>query len=77
VLRSTNDYRNARAALRQSIDNAFATKRFSAVFTDDDLIMPELRDRYYDKVPSYAYNPQLFQTKVGTYRPRNLYLPKP
>jgi hypothetical protein len=78
VLRSTApDYRDARVALRQSIDNAFITKRFSAVFTDDDLIMPELRDRYYERSVTYGYNPQLFQTKVGAYRPRSLYLPKP
>jgi hypothetical protein len=78
VLRSTApDYRDARTALRQSIDSAFATKRFSAVFTDDDLIMPELRDRYYERVVTYAYNAQLFQTKIGAYRPRFLYTPRP
>jgi hypothetical protein len=77
VLRSTKDYRDARTLLRSSIDSAFAKKRFAAVFTDDDLIMPELRDQYYDRATTYVVNTQLFLTKIGGYRPRNLYLPKP
>jgi hypothetical protein len=78
VLRSTNDYRGSRTALRLSIDRAFESKRFSAVFTDDDLLMPELRDRYYERAsPPFAYNPGLFLTKVGAYRPKNLYTPRP
>jgi hypothetical protein len=77
VLRSTHDYRGSRTALRLSIDHAFEGKRFAAVFTDDDMLMPELRDKYYEKAnPPFYFNPNLFQTKVGTYRPRNWYTPK-
>lgn len=79
LLRSTHEYRGAHQMLRGSIQSAFESHRFSAVFADNDLLLPEVRDRYYVAASQeYAYNPTLFLTRAGApLRPRFVYTPKP
>lgn len=79
VMRTSHDRRGARELLRKSFERAFARHRFSAVFTDDDAVMNELLERYYERrTPSFVQNENAFLPKCGApFRPRLLYEPRP
>lgn len=78
VVRTSHDRRGAQRILRESFQRAFSTHRFSAVFTDDGLVMNDLLEKYYQRGPSFVRDANAMVPKTGpTYRPRTLYTPKP
>lgn len=76
VQRAEGDPRGAWAMLRESYRVALSTHRFSAVLTDDGLVLNDLVERYYRRAPLGGNHNAMVPKTGPTYRPRNLYVPR-
>jgi hypothetical protein len=78
VARMTQDAYGAKERLRDSFESALHSQRFSAIFTDDGLVMPDLIERYYVRSNRpFIENKHALIPKTGPhYRPRQLYVPR-
>jgi hypothetical protein len=76
VQRAEGDPRGAWERLRRSYHDALESRRFSAVLTDDGLVVNDLVERFYRKDYLGGDHRALVPKTGPTYRPRNLYLPR-
>jgi hypothetical protein len=76
VQRTEGDPRGAWERLRQSYYDALASHRFSAVLTDDGLVVNDLVERFYRRDHLGGDHRAMVPKTGPTYRPRNLYVPR-
>jgi hypothetical protein len=78
VVRTAHDHRDAQRKLRDSFEKALASHRFSAVVTDDGLVMPELIERYYERsTTQIVHDGRALLPRTGNgCRPRIVYVPR-